>query len=204
MGGGLLKPIPGVGGPAGRATAAILTGGLSEIARTGVLGTGAEQASRSGGDFMGSLLFSPASGLAAGSAGLIGAGGIGAGGMGAAAPAASSTAAVLPAGTLGPVTPSVGYGGLSSGGLTDVAGGGGGFLEGANKYAFPVLAGSTLVGTAAQVFRQPPPPLMGNPSSLNLSGGGGGSFQPTALAQSNQLAQLIAQRRQRPLGTFVG
>ena len=205
MGGGLTQPLPVIGKPLGRGALAIVTGGLSELARTGVLGTGAEGASRTGGDVMGRIFFSPASGLAAGSAGLIGAGGLGGGGMGATgippgAPAASGTSAVLPAGVQGPVVPSAGYSFLES---PTSAAAEGGFLSGVNQYAFPVLAASSLVGTGAQLLRPPPPSPMGGPPSLNL-GGGGGSFQPTALAQSNQLAQLIAQRRQRPLGTFVG
>ena len=93
-------------------------------------------------------------------------------------------------------------GGSITAGPQSAAGGtGGSFIKSANELAFPVMAGTTLAATGAQLLRPLPSP--GGVGNLSIPSRPGG-FQPMAPAQQQQLAQLIAQRRQRPLGTFVG
>ena len=76
----------------------------------------------------------------------------------------------------------------------------GGFAEQANKYAFPLMAGTSALAVGSQLFQPRRVPPMQSPSPPSRSAYQG----PTSNAQMQQLAQLIAQRRQRPLGTFAG
>lgn len=192
--GGMLQPIPGIGPIGGRIAGDILTGGLAEAMPSGI-----KDPLYKG---MGSVFFSPASGLAAGGAGLA-AGGLGAGGFGAAAPGAGAA--------LG--TPAAGSSaiGTALGGSTPAAGG----LPaiGGTPPVVPTPAGmsksdmlqnaflaTSVGGMLGNALSPPPLPPMSVP---NAPIGHGSGFTPVAAGASQQWAQLMAQRRAQQTGKFT-
>lgn len=213
--GGLLQPIPGIGKPAGRAMADIGTLGLAELLPNKIQDPL--------NNTLGSIFFSPLSGLAAGGAGMLGAGGIGAGGMGAAgAPSAAAGGTGLEGlaqfaipGGAAPALTSTGAGAaLPASGAAGLANVGGGLGSGAAlnpaAAAAPGLSGNNMLqnaflatsvgGMLGNAIKPPPPPAMGVP---NAPVGHGGGFTPVANSASQQWAQLMAQRRAQQAGKFT-
>lgn len=192
--GGMIQPIPGIGPIGGRIAGDILTGGLAEAMPRGV-----REPLYHG---MGSLLFSPASGLAAGGAGLLGAGGIGGGGFGAAGgalPEVGSTA--VPAaggGTL--VVPGSSYtpASFSSAGGVDAASKAGMSKSDMLQNAFLATSIGGMLGNAIK-----PPPLYPPAGIPAPPIGHSSGFTPVASNASQQWAQLMAQRRAQQTGKFT-
>ena len=189
--GGLMQPIPGVGKPAGRAMADIMTLGTAELLPSNIkdpLFNG-----------MGSVFWSPASLMAAGGAGLAGAGGIGGGGFGAAAPGAAGIG--TPAAGSSAIGSALGTGQAAGGGAKIGAGAatppGGMSKSDMLQNAFLATSIGGMLGNA---ITPPPPPATNIPSA---SVGGGGGFTPVANNASQQWAQLMAQRRAQQLGKFT-
>lgn len=191
MGGGLTKPVPVVGPIGGRVFGDILTAGLAEALPSNI-----KDPFYHG---MGSLFFSPLSGMAAGGAGLMGAGGIGGGGFGAAAP-----------GTAGIGTPASGSAvigsELSSGSTLSQTGGSGTASAGAGgatgkdmlQNAFLATSIGSMLGNAVH-----PPPLYPPAGIPAPPIGHSSGFTPVSQMSIQQLAQLMAQRRAQQTGKFT-
>lgn len=211
--GGMLSPIPGIGPIGGRVAGDILTGGLAEAMPSSV-----KDPLYHG---MGSLLFSPLSGLAAGGAGLA-AGGLGAGGMGAAAsptvgasglegvsqfavPSAAQSLVPTGAGSVLPASGVAGLanpigGGLASGSALNAASPAAAGTSGTNMLQNAFLATSIggMLGNAIH-----PPPLYPPAGIPAPPIGHGGGFTPVSQQSIQQLAQLMAQRRAQQTGKFT-
>lgn len=187
--GGMLEPIGGQ--LPGRIMTDIATLGLAEALPSDIK----EPIFRG----TGQLFFSPAAGLAAGGAGLIGAGGIGAGGMGAAAPSGMGAAA----GGLPPVA-------SGAGAATGLPASTGSMIGEGGKAAAAKTSGSDMLqnaflatsvgGMLGNAIKPPPLPMASMP---NAPIGGGGGFTPVANGASQQWAQLMAQRRAQQTGKFT-
>lgn len=204
--GGMLAPVPVVGKPAGRITTDIATLGLAELLPSNVKDPLFNT--------VGSVFFSPLSGLAAGGAGLMGAGGIGAGGMGAAAPSSTAGSAGLGGlaqytipGAAGPtLVPTGAATGLPAGTgsmIGETAGQGaataGSKVSGSDMLQNAFLA-TSVGGMLGNAIKPPPLPPASFPSAPV---GGGGSFTPTSASAAQQWAQLMAQRRAQQTGKFT-
>jgi len=191
--GGMLQPIGGQ--LPGRVMADIATLGLAEALPSNIRDPLYNTT--------GSIFFSPASGLAAGGAGLLGAGGISGGGFGAAAPSAAGigmpaagssiiSGANLPQNAGGqvmggvtppPVTPPPNAPSMSKSDMLQNA-----FLA------------TSVGGMLGNAIRPQPLPPANFPSAPIGSGGG---FTPVATNASQQWAQLMAQRRAQQMGKFT-